>query len=206
MDTTDSNNSATKTPGAARTRVLVAAGIVAIASVTGVTVSAQVYALRGLNGQLAPVTTSNWLPTGLNATFSKAMLYRNSHLRTIAKHVVEKAQSDTNILYSQALLVKLDDWDTRINALLKANNIDTSFADNQLNFSYQEFEKLATRLSAFEGKELDSRFKGQMSVLSKQSRGELEADISLLNDKQLEGIAAEISGSNNSFTQDTNAG
>jgi len=195
-----------KVSSATRSRALVAAGIVVIASVTGVTVSAQIYALKGLTGQLAPVTTANWLPTGLNATFAKTMLYRNSQLRSIAKHVIEKGKVDANILYSQALLRKLDDWDTRITTLLKANNIDTSFADNQLNNSYQEIEKLAITLSALEGQKLDSRFKGQMSVLSKQTRAKLQGDISLIDDKQLQGIAAEISGSNNSFTDDINAG
>ena len=135
MQTTDSTNSASKVSAATRSRVLVAAGIVAIASVTGATVSAQIYGLKGLNGQLAPVTSADWLPIGLNATFAHAMLYRNSHLRTIAQHVAEKGTSAVLVQYAQAQLPKLDDWDARITALLKANNITTDFADNELNKS-----------------------------------------------------------------------
>lgn len=206
MQTTDSNNAKTKTSGATRTRVLVAAGIVAIASVTGVTVSAQVYGLKGINGQLAPVSNANWLPIGLNATFSHAMLYRNSHLRTIAKQVAEKGKSASNVQYAQALLLKLDDWDTRITDLLKLNNIDVDFSENELNKSYQAVEELSNTLSTLDGEALDKKFKAQMIILSRQVAARLQGDISLLDDKTLEGIAAEISGSNNSVSQELNAG
>ncbi len=206
MQTTDSNNAKTKTSGATRTRVLVAAGIVAIASVTGVTVSAQVYGLKGINGQLAPVSNANWLPIGLNATFSHAMLYRNSHLRTIAKQVAEKGKSASNVQYAQALLLKLDDWDTRITDLLKFNNIDVDFSENELNKSYQAVEELSKTLSTLDGDALDKKFKAQMMILARQSGNRLASDISLLDDKTLEGIAAEISGSNNSVSQELNAG
>ena len=206
MQTTDSTNSASKVSAATRSRVLVAAGIVAIASVTGATVSAQIYGLKGLNGQLAPVTSANWLPIGLNATFAHAMLYRNSHLRTIAKHVVEKGSNSLLVQYAQAQLPKLDDWDARIIALLKANNITTDFADNELNKSYQAVEELATTLSTLEGAALDKKFKAQMIILSRQVGTRLQGDISLLDDKELEGVAAEISGANNTVAQEINAG
>ena len=206
MQTTDSTNSASKVSAATRSRVLVAAGIVAIASVTGATVSAQIYGLKGLNGQLAPVTSANWLPIGLNATFAHAMLYRNSHLRTIAKHVVEKGSNSLLVQYAQAQLPKLDDWDARIIALLKANNITTDFADNELNKSYQAVEELATTLSTLEGADLDKKFTAQMIILSRQGGSRLQGDISLIDDKELQGVAAEISGANNSVPQEINAG
>jgi hypothetical protein len=206
MQTTDSTNSASKVSAATRSRVLVAAGIVAIASVTGATVSAQIYGLKGLNGQLAPVTSADWLPIGLNATFAHAMLYRNSHLRTIAQHVAEKGTSAVLVQYAQAQLPKLDDWDARITALLKANNITTDFADNELNKSYEAVEELAATLSTLEGAALDKKFKAQMIILSRQVGTRLQGDISLLDDKELEGVAAEISGANNTVAQEINAG
>ena len=206
MRTTDSSDSGPRTSGLTRTRVLVAAGIVAIASITGVTVSAQVQALKGLNGQLSQVTSAKWSPNGLNATFSHAMLYRNAHLRTIAKHVSETGKNAFNIQYAQALLLKLDDWDTRITNLLKSNNIDVDFSKNELNKSYQAVEDLSKTLSTLDGDALDKKLKAQMMILARQSGNRLASDVSLLDDKMLEGIAAEISGSNNSVSQELNAG
>ncbi len=206
MAKTDSVNSNAKNSGATRTRVLVAAGIVAIASITGVTVSAQVYALKALNGQLEPSNAASWLPIGLNATFSHAMIFRNEQLRTIAKHVVDKGKSDAINRYAQALLIKLDDWDARITERLTANNLDPVAPDNELNRSYQAYADAAGTLATLQGAELDSRFKSQMIALSKQTASKLQSDISLLDDKALEGVAAEISGTNNSVSQEINPG
>jgi hypothetical protein len=206
MDTQDSKFSGAKKMPASRARAAAVAGIAVIASITGVTVSAQIYGLKGLNGQLEQVSEAKWLPIGLNATFSHAMLYRNSHLRTIAKHVIDKGQSATLIQYAQAQVRKLDDWDTRITALLKANNIDADFAENELNSSYQGIEDLAGQLSILQGEALDRTFKDQMIALAEQMHSKLESDISLLDDKQLEGVAAEIAGSNHSISEEINAG
>jgi len=206
LATSDSTNSNSKMSAATRTRVVAVAGIVAIASVTGVTVSAQVYGLKGINGQLAPTPSGSWLPIGLNATFSHAMLYRNSHLRSISNRVIETGQNAATKQYAQALLRKVDDWDARIIALLKKNGVEASFADNELNNSYQAVEELATTLSTLTGAELDTQFKAQMQILATQTTARLQSDISLLDDKELEGVAAEISGSNNSVSQEINAG
>ena len=206
MVSKESTNQKMKTSTQARTRALVAAAIVAIASITGVAVSAQVYALKGLNGQLNQVSSANWLPVGLNATFSHAMLYRNAQLRAIAKHEYEKGSDGKLMQYAQALLKKVDDWDSRLNALLTANNIPTDYSKNELNKSYQQIEDLATTLATLEGAALDKKFKAQMQTLATQITKRLQSDISLLDDKTLEGIAAEIAGSNNSVSQEINAG
>ena len=201
-----SENSKPRFSHATRTRALVVASIVVIASITGITLAAQTYALKGLNGQVEPVATGNWLPLGLNASFSHAMLYRNSHLRSISNHVIETGQDAALKQYAQALLRKVDDWDARIIARLKVNGIETGYAENGLNDSYKGFEDMSTTLSSLTGAELDTNFKAQMQTLATQITKRLQSDISLLDDKELEGIAAEILGSNNSVSQEINAG
>jgi hypothetical protein len=206
MDTQDSSNFGAKKSPASRARAAAVAGIVVVASITGVTVSAQIYGLKGINGQLQVEPTGNWLPVGLNATFAHAMLYRNSHLRSIANHVIETGTSSALKQYAQALVRKVDDWDARIIERLKANGVESSYADNELNKSYQGVEDLAKSLATLTGAELDAKFKAQMISLAKQTAPRFKNDISLLDDKDLEGIAAEISGSNNSVSQEINAG
>jgi SOS-response transcriptional repressor LexA len=134
------------------------------------------------------------------------MLYRNSHLRSIANHVIETGKSTALKQYAQALVRKINDWDSRIIERLKANGVESSYADNELNKSYQAVEDLAKSLATLTGAELDAKFKAQMISLAKQTAPRFKNDISLLDDKDLEGIAAEISGSNNSVSQEINAG
>jgi len=210
MDYQTSTGSGAKLPPANRARITFVAVIVAIASIAGVTISAQVYGLKGLNGEVAEAPaaapTGKWLPTGLNATFAHAMLYRNSHLRYIANRVIETAQNKSFKQYAQALVSKVNDWDDRILSILKTNGVDVSYADNDLNKRYQGVEDLASTLGTLSGAELDAQFKSQMITLAAQTATSLKNDISSLDDKGLEGVAAEISGSNNSVSQELNAG
>lgn len=169
--------------------------IAIIALVIGAVAAGVISAVQGLSGATGKhiqKIEDPWLGTGVDASFTAAMIQRNDSLKKVADIALARSKNVTILAFADELKQQAATWNFKLDNLFDVHGVKRDQVVDAMSFHYKSLGELETQLKDVPDDKFDVRFVAGLNIIARMDYANMKSDSSSLQSTDLKSLAEEM--------------